>query len=331
MPPPPSTKNRNKKQPTGRPTPIPRQRTLDIYASTSTGHQVGSGISKSSSWRQSRTSKLNQQYRYGTSSAAQPAAACTTNKPPKQSTFTSCSGNPTPKAAATSPAGSTSAKQLIPIYKLGPQIKSLPKASPATAPAKSAIPLYSTTKQNHSNTSQTTSSAPAGPPLPKSTTKSTPPPPTTNSALAPPTQPSNALLPKQIFKGCRIYISGTTYPIISDRELKCQLANHGAKIFLTIRRSSTTHVIVATPSNSDTLTGTGGGLAAGKLQKEIQSKANHIKYVSVQWAMDCIKQQKKLAESRYSILSLRSSKQQSMMSLMSRDSVPIGNKENIST
>lgn len=164
----------------------PRQQLIDVYNSTSTGHQVGSGVSKPAAYHKSRSAKLQQQFR----------------------------SNQAPLTAFLS-----SAKVAAPVTNKG-AAADLTTSGPTPTP-------------------------------------SAPPKPTRN-----------------IFTGCSVYINGSTAPRISDVELKRLLSHHGARISMTLARKTTTHVII-----SDM----GGGLAAGKLQKEIAGKKNNIKYVSVQW------------------------------------------------
>ncbi|KAI2871466.1 hypothetical protein CBS11852_10974 [Aspergillus niger] len=72
-----------------------------------------------------------------------------------------------------------------------------------------------------------------------------------------------------------------------------------------------THVILGEPnahSSSSSLkpaikvAGAGGGLAAGKLQKEIQRGGwKGVKLVRVQWAVDSIAAGKRLSEAKYAV------------------------------
>lgn len=173
--------------------PVLRQR-MDVYNSTSTGHQVGSGVSKPAVYHKSRSAKLQQQF----------------------------------------------------------------KQAPLTAfltTAKVATLGLSAAKDKGAVTSLAASS-------------------TDQSSKRP--VPSSSSEPKRkIFVGCSIYVNGSTAPRISDVELKRLLSHHGARISMTLARKTTTHVVISDMG--------GGGLAAGKLQKEITSKKNNIRYVSVQW------------------------------------------------
>ena len=87
---------------------------------------------------------------------------------------------------------------------------------------------------------------------------------------------------KGIFDGLVIYINGSTLPLISDHKLKHMLAENGARISIALGRRTVTHVIVGHPCGSGR--GAGGGLAAGKLEKEIRRVGGcGVKYVGVEW------------------------------------------------
>ena len=103
---------------------------------------------------------------------------------------------------------------------------------------------------------------------------------------------------KRIFSNLCIYVNGSTAPLISDHKLKHLLAEHGARISIALGRRTVTHVIVGTTSD---LGGAGGGLAAGKIQKEItRVRGKGIKYVNAAWVIESIKAGKRLPEAPYS-------------------------------
>ncbi|OJZ84892.1 hypothetical protein ASPFODRAFT_33869 [Aspergillus luchuensis CBS 106.47] len=113
-----------------------------------------------------------------------------------------------------------------------------------------------------------------------------------------------------IFSSLTIHINGQTTPTVSDHKLKHLLILHGANLSLHMHRG-VTHVILGepnTPSSSSSINsgikeaGAGGGLAAGKLQKEIQRGGwKGVKLVRVQWAMDSIAVGKRLSEAKYAV------------------------------
>ena len=119
---------------------------------------------------------------------------------------------------------------------------------------------------------------------------------------------------KQIFRGLCIYVNGSTAPLISDHKLKHLLAEHGARMSVALGRRTATHVIVGNTSDSG---GAGGGLAAGKIQKEITTiRGKGIKYVSAEWVVESVKAGKRLPEAQYSNTRLvASSRQKSVLSM----------------
>lgn len=87
---------------------------------------------------------------------------------------------------------------------------------------------------------------------------------------------------RKIFDGLNIYVNGSTYPLISDHKLKQVLAENGARMSIHLGRRQVTHVILGKPTGRNT--GAGGGLAGGKLEKEIRRVGGcGVKYVGVEW------------------------------------------------
>lgn len=102
-----------------------------------------------------------------------------------------------------------------------------------------------------------------------------------------------------IFTGLCIYINGSTAPTISDHKLKHLLAEHGAHVSLGLARRSVTHVIVGKPNDGHGA-GAGGGLAAGKIQKEIlRVRGKGVKFVGVEWAVESVRAGKRLCEAGF--------------------------------
>lgn len=65
-----------------------------------------------------------------------------------------------------------------------------------------------------------------------------------------------------------------------------------------LRRSTTTHVVLCPAATVGS--GAGGGLAAKKLQKEIEAKKGaKMKFVTVQWALDSIAAGRRLPEGKF--------------------------------
>lgn len=125
-----------------------------------------------------------------------------------------------------------------------------------------------------------------------------------------------------IFAGITVLISGSTLPQISEYKLKHLLVSNGAKISIHMARKSTTHVVIGRPNTGSA--GAGGGLSASKLQQEITRGGwKGLKVVDVDWyvafspraisrkvvgldstdpayrAIESIKSGRRLAESRF--------------------------------
>ncbi len=87
---------------------------------------------------------------------------------------------------------------------------------------------------------------------------------------------------RNIFDSLVIYVNGSTLPLVSDHKLKHLLSEHGARISLHLGRRQVTHVILGNPAGPNG--GAGGGLAGGKLEKEIRRVGGcGIKFVGVEW------------------------------------------------
>ena len=85
-----------------------------------------------------------------------------------------------------------------------------------------------------------------------------------------------------IFEGVVVYVNGSTHPLVSDHKLKHLLAEHGARTAIHLARRQVTHVILGRPASGGA--GAGGGLAGGKLEREIRRVGGcGVKYVGVEW------------------------------------------------
>ncbi|KAF4121103.1 BRCA1 C Terminus (BRCT) domain, partial [Geosmithia morbida] len=114
---------------------------------------------------------------------------------------------------------------------------------------------------------------------------------------------------KAIFSGVVVYVNGSTYPLISDHRLKHLLAENGGRLSLHLGRRTVTHVVLGRPNNASSSSsssspsgarGFGGGLAGGKMQREIARMAGSgVKYVGVEWILESIAAGKRLPEARF--------------------------------
>ncbi|EFQ97813.1 hypothetical protein MGYG_00852 [Nannizzia gypsea CBS 118893] len=134
---------------------------------------------------------------------------------------------------------------------------------------------------------------------------------------------------KRMFADLTIYINGSTMPLISDHRLKNILIDHGAKLSIGLTRRNVTHVILGHPNGECEVggagagagadpgrsqTGAGGGLAAGKMQREIRRVGGMgIKFVGVEWVLESIKAGCRLPEARFANVHLASKKQRSVL------------------
>ena len=128
-------------------------------------------------------------------------------------------------------------------------------------------------------------------------TKSTTKPSSSSSLLSSPSTLTSTSYP-QIFSGLTFYINGSTAPHISDHKLKHLLSLHGGNLSISLGRKSVTHVIIGRPGSAGE--GCGGGLAGTKIQKEIaRQRGKAIHFVTAEWVVQSAKEGKRLAESRF--------------------------------
>ncbi|KAK4246758.1 hypothetical protein C7999DRAFT_41827 [Corynascus novoguineensis] len=122
---------------------------------------------------------------------------------------------------------------------------------------------------------------------------------------------------RKIFDGLVIYVNGSTYPLVSDHKLKYLLSEHGARMSSHLGRGQVTHVILGKPSGPNG--GAGGGLASGKLEKEIRRVGGcSIKFVGVEWVLESIKAGRRLPEARFANLKIAARRQQSVLGAFSK-------------
>lgn len=108
----------------------------------------------------------------------------------------------------------------------------------------------------------------------------------TDTTRSEPNPPNDENPVKKILTGTTIYINGSTMPLISDHKLKRFLIAHGAKLSLVPARNTITHIIIGRPNaNTAGNKGAGGGLAASKVQKEIEKCGRGVKVVGVEWCV----------------------------------------------
>lgn len=93
----------------------------------------------------------------------------------------------------------------------------------------------------------------------------------------------------QIFTGLTIYLNGSTAPLVSDHRLKALFVSHGGSVCLGLARRSVTHVILGET-----------GLAAGKIQKEVRRVGGEsVRYVTAKWVIDSVEAGKRKSDGLY--------------------------------
>ena len=118
---------------------------------------------------------------------------------------------------------------------------------------------------------------------------------------------------KQLFASLTFYINGSTAPLISDHKLKYLIAERGGRLSIALGRRTVTHVVLGTTSSGG---GAGGGLAGGKIQKEIaRVRGKGVKFVSAEWVVECIRQDKRLSEAAFAKFSTAPCGQKSVLAM----------------
>jgi hypothetical protein len=146
---------------------------------------------------------------------------------------------------------------------------------------------------------------------------------------------SNVEQRSSLFAGLVFYVNGSTYPHIGDHHLKSLISRHGGSMTLGLERKRVTHVIL-TPKISTALgapsqhgfspktqsdvppqfRSAGGGLAAGKLQKQIKvtrGPSLGIHFISPAWITESVKAGRRLPESGFSDWRMASEKQANIL------------------
>lgn len=225
---------------------------------------MGSAVSKPTSWHKSRSSKLQQQFRN------HPHSLSIVRIPPETTvtvTASTASGRSLVVKSPHTPGSSKLGEEVNPsVATIAEPVTAQMQAGTSDPPQQQdstneIIPLCTPIGPSHTHSISTTISISAS----------------TAPALTPKPMPTTTT---KIFTNCTIYVNGTTAPAISDLVLKRLLCTHGASIATMLARRIVTHVILGKPSSAG---GAGGGLAAGKLHKELMKNGKPIKFVSVQW------------------------------------------------
>lgn len=274
------------------PAPVPQRNIFDPWNSVSTGHQVSdSSLSRSTGWRQTRTQKLAKQFRSSGGAARIDASASSAASAGKgEWKWMSKEDAQRAELGCEDIRGFMGGERKRKMEDCGKdggdrkRIGLVDGGKPDSRPAKSSRTESENIPPISSQRTSTTSGIVDNPTTVNDSHKdaenSTP-----NPSSVIPASTKTANVPG-IFAGLTVYINGSTAPLISDHKLKHTLASNGASIAITLGRRSVTHVVLGTPSSQGG-TGAGGGLAAGKIQKEIMKKKGGggagVKFVGVEW------------------------------------------------
>ncbi|KAK5987084.1 hypothetical protein PT974_11202 [Cladobotryum mycophilum] len=126
-----------------------------------------------------------------------------------------------------------------------------------------------------------------------------------------------------IFDGVVIYVNGSTFPLVSDHKLKQILSENGGIVSLNLGRRRVTHVILGRPNGAGP--GAGGGLAAGKMEKEIKKIGGAgVRFIGVEWVLESLKAGKRLPEARFSNVKTALKGQGSVYGLYSKQAPTTG-------
>ncbi|TFB02216.1 hypothetical protein CCMA1212_005756 [Trichoderma ghanense] len=125
--------------------------------------------------------------------------------------------------------------------------------------------------------------------------------------------------PRKLFDGVTVYVNGSTFPLVSDHRLKQLISENGGNMSLNLGRRKVTHVILGRPNGSTEGKGLGGGLAAGKLEKEIRKIGGcGVKFVSVEWVLQSLQEGRRLPETRFSNVKMATKAQNSVYGLYTK-------------
>lgn len=233
------------------------RKTFDPWNSSGTGHQRAEnrGVAGSTAWRQSRTLKLAHQYEAGVSGGERVSDTVGDGSREFGKDGRCENGNWVPGASGLREKGWQDIRTLSSLSK--PQVKGNMHENSRGEQGQTNR-LFSKSNPVHSSPAKAEA---------------------TEGVLREPKPGQQS----KIFQNLCIYINGSTAPMVSDLHVKRLLAEHGAGISISLGRRTVTHVILGKP-NSAGNQGAGGGLAAGKLEREIKRVGGcGVKYVGVEW------------------------------------------------
>jgi hypothetical protein len=287
----------------------PNRRFFDSWNSSSTGHQrADNSLAGSTSWRESRSLKLSNQFGGGTSGGARLADTVGAGsedfgKDGRLENESWVEGAPGLRGR-----GQISVVEAFRVKKVGVEDTATGKAKAKVMVdgareqeldlfgIPSAQPVRKTSAQDQEQVSSYEEHLLCEDSSPDKQAKET--------DQDQDTENTTTSKPPQVFAGTCIYINGSTYPTISDHKLKHLLVTHGARLSIHLGRRSVTHVILGRP-NASAVPGAGGGLSASKMQKEISKiRGESVKFVTVEWVIKSVADRKRAPEQRFEAVRL---------------------------
>ncbi|KAF2201664.1 hypothetical protein GQ43DRAFT_462985 [Delitschia confertaspora ATCC 74209] len=288
---------------------------FDPWNSSSLGHQSGANrLASSTSWRQSRQLKLGAQFRRGLSGGERVADTVGGGSEGFGKDERKANGGWERGTRGLRQGGQRSLGEVWGVAKAG-----IGKKKDVTIQIEDQNIVVKTRHEKAIGTTECENTSikskdeniPIKPEASNPPSETSSPPPTSVSSTRTPSiplpperthlqpEPDN---PKQIFTSLTFYLNGSFAPHISDHKLRHLLASHGASISLSLSRKSVTHVILGT-ANTGRNSGCGGGLAGGKIQKEISMvRGRGAKFVGVEWVLECVKKGKRVPEAGFATM-----------------------------
>jgi hypothetical protein len=287
----------------------PKRRFFDPWNSSSTGHQkADNSLVGSTSWRESRSLKLSNQFCGGASGGARLADTVGAGSEDFGKDGRLENGSYVKGAPGLRTRGQISVVEAFRVKKVGVKNTPIEKAKakvmvdgvkeqeldlldiPSAQPVREDSSQDQEQASSYENKLLRENSSPEEQAQEIKQKEDT-------GSIATPTYP-------QVFAGTCIYINGSTFPTISDHKLKHLLVTHGARLSIHLGRRSVSHVILGRP-NASAIPGAGGGLSASKMQKEIAKiGGKNVKFVTVEWAMESVANGKRAPEQRFEAVRL---------------------------
>jgi len=288
----------------------PKRRFFDPWNSSSTGHQrADNSLAGSTSWRESRSLKLSNQFGGGASGGARLADTVGAGSEDFGKDGRLENGDWAKGVSGLRERGQISVVEAFRVKKVGVKDTAVEKAK-AKVLAEGVkeqelnlldIPSAQPVRQDSSQEQEEQASSYEDKLLREN---SSPDEQAQNAKHDEETESATTAKPPQVFAGTCIYINGSTFPTISDHKLKHLLVTHGARLSIHLGRRSISHVILGR-ANGSGVPGAGGGLSASKMQKEIAKiGGKNVRFVTAEWVMESVANGKRAPEQKFEAVRL---------------------------